>query len=1400
MTAVALSREAGESKRRQRDSEAAVDFRILGPFEVDGVSGPLAIRGNKRRGLLALFVCNAGNVLSRDRIIEDLWDDDAPGADHTIQTYISQLRKLLGDDVHIETVGRGYRFDAPRNSLDLARFSDLARAADNESAIERRRDLLREALACWRGAPLEEFAGALWADTMAQRLEQRRLEILELRIDLDLALGRARELIGELEDLVRAYPLAEPLWAQRMIALYRCGRQADALRAYGDLRSRLTAELGIEPSQSLANLERRILDQDPGLLSPAEPTAAEVVNRPSASSELPAGTVTFLLTDIVSSSEMWELHPNEMATAVREHESIIESIVAAQSGHLLKHRGEGDSTLSAFDRAVEALEAAVEIQQRFAHERDRLALPLVLRVALHTGEVEQRDRDYFGRTLNRAARLRSLAVDNEILCSRVTAELVVDSLPPSVALVELGSHRLRGMRRNEVVFRVGTVDDIDAESMSAAAGGEERALGDVDFMPSRLGASVAGGTSLVGREQESTLLADAWHRARDGERQIVFISGEPGIGKTRLAAEVAMLARGDGATVLYGRSDEGLGVPFQPFVEALRSYVEACSDDELRQSLGRFPGELVRLLPDLADRAIELSTPLRSDPATEQYRLFDAVSSWLRSMSRRKPVVLVLDDLQYATDPTLLLLRHAASSDQPGRIFVVATYRESAIGHADGLIRLLADLRRTSVPSCVQHLEIRGLDEEGIATFVSIASRRDLDEAARQFAHELHAHTGGNPFFVKEILQSLVETGEIGTDVQRLGEMNLQDMKLPAAAREVVLRRVARLSEHSQRALTVGAVMGSEFDVTILEATMGTNGEAILDALEEASAARLIEECALERFSFSHMLVRAALYEGLTESRQVRLHRRVGEAIERVHSQAIGSHLSELAYHYAKAAPNKAVGYAIAAADAALESLAFGDAANVCERALDALERARGSEMAVAVADECDLLLRLGRAEFRAGHARARDTLLRSFELARELRDPRRMADAVLAANRGFFARMGGTDRALVRAIEQAIESQPPGHTAVLAELLAALASELEWADDGDRRFALSDRALAIARDVGDLHALAQVLSLRALTIAAPDTLAERRANCDELLTVADEVGDPALNFQAAWSRSSTSVELGDCGAVDETVVLASSLADELRRPTFRWQASFMRAAHAILRGELEEAEQLALETLALGQDADQSVEAFLFYNEQMLEIRRWQDRLPEMIDPLREFAGNAASDFGFALTRYIYDAGDTEYAAACYETIFTEFRIPPRRDLLAATTVCNLAYLAARLGDLRRAGTLYEAIRPYASAFASTTVAKPVGEHFLGLLAAAQNDVEGAEAHFSLALEAHERAGAPLLAAETCLEWARVLDAATQTPRREALLDIARATATTTQAAFIERRCGEITAVARDS
>jgi len=350
----------------------------------------------------------------------------------------------------------------------------------------------------------------------------------------------------------------------------------------------------------------------------------------------------------------------------------------------------------------------------------------------------------------------------------------------------------------------------------------------------------------------------------------------------------------------------------------------------------------------------------------------------------------------------------------------------------------------------------------------------------------------------------------------------------------------------------------------------------------------------------------------MAESRRVRLHGRVGEALEKLVGPRPDGRITELAHHFLIAAPagvsDKAVRYSIEAADAALDGLAFEDAVNLCRLGLTAVEWARRDRIPLEDSAECDLLLRLGRAEVRAGRVGGRDTLLRAYRLACELGDHYRVAAAMLALSRGFFARIGRVDRQVVEALENAVAMQPADDSAVLAELLATLASELVWAPDGERRFGLSSQALAIARRTDDPRTLARILLLRNMTISAPDTLSERIAECDELLKLAEELQDPAVRFQAAFQRGGTALESGDVAAANDMVDLAGEVVGELHQPSLAWQASFMRTARRILEGALDDAEQSAMETLKLGRRANQDAEALIFFTEQMLEIRRWQD------------------------------------------------------------------------------------------------------------------------------------------------------------------------------------------------
>jgi len=476
-----------------------------------------------------------------------------------------------------------------------------------------------------------------------------------------------------------------------------------------------------------------------------------------------------------------------------------------------------------------------------------------------------------------------------------------------------------------------------------------------------------------------------------------------------------------------------------------------------------------------------------------------------------------------------------------------------------------------------------------------------------------------------------------------------------------------------------------------------------------------------------------------------------------------------------------------------MASLAFEDAAELCRRALGLLaDLSSPGEPHPAI--EVDLLMCLGLAERRAGRRTGRTALLQAFGLAMALGDLSRAAAAVLALNRGFFARIGRPDRKLINALEQVIAAQPPGDSRVQADLLATLASELVWAPDGERRFALSDRALAMARRLGDREALARALLLRNMTISAPDTLDERATQCAELLELAVDLEDPVLWFQAAFQRSGTAVEAGDIDGADEMVDVASILAGDLRQPSLLWQAGFMETSQRILAGALEDAERSALETLERGRCAQQEGEAMIFFTEEMLEIRRWQGRLPEMVESIRGLAGVEGVDFGYSLVRYLFDAGEEDAAVARYREVVERVQLPVRRDLLAGTTLVNLAYLAAKVGDAERMDRLRELLTPFSKVFASTTVAKPVGAHFLGMLAAASGDVADAEALFRSAVAAHDRAHAPLFLAETRLEWASLLvDVDGRRADVDQLIDAARSVAEVHGAGLLERRAAAL-------
>ena len=448
-----------------------MDFRILGPLEALDEGRDVALVGSKRRALLALLLVHANETVSIERLIDELWGESPPAtAARTVQAHVSRLRKALGvgngADGVIVTREHGYQLTLDPERLDALRFERLVAEGRSELAAgdpNRAAATFEAALSLWRGAPLAGLANEPFVQREAARLDDLRLAALEDLGEAKLALGRHGELVGRLEALIGEHPYRERLRAQLMLALYRCERQADALQAYQDARSTLVEELGIEPGERLRELERAVLAQDPGLAAPAAPSGVGDGGRDVG--DLPTGVVTFLLTDIEGSSGLWEADADAMAAALELHDELIAQTVNEHSGRLLKAKGEGDATLTVFRRATDAAACAAELQRTLHDASWPGGLELRVRVALHTGEAHEREGDYFGPALNRAARLRSVARGGATVMSQATAEIVHERLPPRTELVELGRQELRGLSRPENVF------ELRAVSPAGSAGG-----------------------------------------------------------------------------------------------------------------------------------------------------------------------------------------------------------------------------------------------------------------------------------------------------------------------------------------------------------------------------------------------------------------------------------------------------------------------------------------------------------------------------------------------------------------------------------------------------------------------------------------------------------------------------------------------------------------------------------------------------------------------------------------------------------------------------------------------------------------------------------------------------------------------------------------------------------------
>jgi len=878
-------------------------------------------------------------------------------------------------------------------------------------------------------------------------------------------------------------------------------------------------------------------------------------------------------------------------------------------------------------------------------------------------------------------------------------------------------------------------------------------------LPSRVTKAPLG---MFGRAAESAALAGAWAKAKDGQRQLVLVAGEPGIGKTRLATEAALAAHAEGAVVLLGTCDEDVNLPYQPFVEALRHYVAHAPDDVLAAHVREHKGELVRLAPELARRVAGLPAPQVAEAETERYLLFEAVTGLLSEASQHQPIVLILDDLHWAGAPELLLLKHILKSTMPLRLLTIGTYRDTDLTRTHPLTAALADFRRASG---VERLALHGLDEAAVVGLVTAAAGHDLTEPGIALARALHNETEGSPFFIGEILRHLSESGAIFQEGERWTfRGDITALGIPEGIKEVIGRRLSRLSEGTNKVLHLAAVIGRQFDIALLTRIADMQEDAIIDALDDAAAAALVAELpgTVDRFAFSHALIRTTLYEELSASRRARLHRRVGEALEALTGAHPEARIDELAHHWLAATQvsdqAKAIGYARQAGERALANLAFEEAAAHFERALAVLEpRDPDGERL-----RCDLLLALADAQRRVGDARYRETVANAATVARALGDGERLALAVLANAKpgGAMANANVIDEGLIALYEEAASAVGDADSLLRARVLGQLAGELVYTPHRERRHALTREAIAIARRLGDRTGLAEVLNLRVQAMNDPFTLAERLALTGELTALAGEVGSSELARHATVHRTGALLESGDIGGAERALAEGERLAGELRQPNYTWWAHVGRTMLAVMRGA-PDAEAQIFATFELGTAGGQP-EAATVFGPQLNRLRHNQGRDGELAEVLRANVDAMPHWplFRAFLARLYTETDQLEQAREQVDIMRANGFDPPL-NWTWATPITALSEAVSDLDDRAAAAVLYELLRPVTRQVYVAAGLVVCGGSFglyAGMLAACLQRWDDAERHFADALAMNERLGARPDVVRTRRAWAAML------------------------------------------
>jgi class 3 adenylate cyclase len=862
------------------------------------------------------------------------------------------------------------------------------------------------------------------------------------------------------------------------------------------------------------------------------------------------------------------------------------------------------------------------------------------------------------------------------------------------------------------------------------------------------------GSTFVGRVREAEILRSVVNSLPDGRGGLVLLAGEPGIGKTRLAEEIAKYAAARGVRVIWGRCWEGGGAPpFWPWIQLIREVVRLFSDQMLAQA-GSDLTRVAQLVPELRMSNSGLASELKDETllkGSERFNLFDAVANLFKRLALNVPLMIVLDDLHAADDDSLMLARFLSRDLKQSRIFIVATYREVEVRLSKGRDTLISEIAREG-----SSILLRGLNIDEVEDFVR-NSELEFDDST---VSSLYNATDGNPFFLDEIIHLIAAERGPGHS-PRLDS----GFTVPDSVRATIRRRIAPFSDQTQSVLAIASLIGREFDLDLLGEVSELVAEQLMRSLEPALADSLIVEVTsvFGRYRFVHEVIREALRVELASAEQARIHQRIGAGLEKLHSDDLEPHLAQLAHHYIEAvtlgtAP-KAAEYARRGADVARSKLAFAEAARLYTVALRALDAARSRDEV----QRCEILLAMGEAQAHGGSLReARHSFERAAEVARRLGRSDLLAQTAL--NLGtWFGGFFNEGRPLIREIKEALSAMASSDSPLRAELIAKLACEHYWTGERDPGLALCQTAVDMARRIDDPKALASALWVQCEISWGPENVAGRLASATEIASLAESIGAYQRALRAREMRFAALLEMGDTVRIDTEVQEYASLAAKSGEQFGIVER--LRAAMALLRGRFDEAERQTRELARHAQRRqDPALRACASYLMEVLLRER------EGIDPARfeasRRAGIAKSPTTAAVQRIelaIFLANTGRKTEAIAEVEFLEknnFAAIPR-DWNWLYNMCGLAVLCLALQDRERSTGIYQFLLPYAHRnltagwgdFAYGCVSR-----FLGMLAGIMDMTTEAERHFEQALQFDDRMGARPWAAYTRYEYARML------------------------------------------